>query len=172
MASRKPRADAKPGRKKAPKKPTKKAQRGKYDRKICARIESLGELGKSPVQIRRDLGIPRSTWGLWIQTHPEFAAAVSNADDAAQAYWQDLGHQGVLLGSVRFNATAYIFQMKNRWPGIYRDRQDHQFTGADGGPIVQELRAPDLRSITDAREAVKEFDLFRASLARPSERPH
>ena len=33
-----------------------------------------------------------------------------------------------------FNATAYIFLMKNRWPKIYRDRQDHQITGANDGP--------------------------------------
>ncbi len=55
--------------------------------------------------------------------------------------------------------------MKNRWPAIYRDRQDHQITGANDGPIISELRAPDLASISDPKEALRQFEAFRASLA-------
>ncbi len=75
-----------------------------------------------------------------------------------------LGRLGVTLGT-KFSAPAYVFLMKNRWPAIYRDRQDHQITGANDGPIVQELRAPDLASIADPKEALRQFEAFRASLA-------
>jgi hypothetical protein len=77
---------------------------------------------------------------------------------------EKIGRLGVKMGP-GFNATAYIFLMKNRWPKIYRDRQDHQITGANDGPVVTELRAPDLASIADPHEALKQFEAFRSSLA-------
>jgi hypothetical protein len=129
----------------------------KYKPAMCARVVELGRLGKSKAQIRRDLGIHHSTWGDWVQKHPAFSAAVKEAHELSQAWWEDLGQEGVLMGSSRFNAVAFIFQMKNRFPQ-YKDRQDPAFTGADGGPIVQEHRVPDLASIQDAREALKEFE--------------
>lgn len=43
---------------------------------------------------------------------------------------------------------------------LFSERVEH--TGRDGGPI--ELKAPDLAGITDAREALKEFESFRARL--------
>ena len=64
-----------------------------------------------------------------------------------------------------FSSNTYIFLTKNKWPKIYRDRQDHSISGPNDGPIVQELRAPDLTSIADPREALKQFEAFRASLA-------
>ena len=141
-----------------------KAERCKWDRAYCAKVEKLGEDGLSAVEIRVELGIPASTWRLWVQTHTDFAEAAEEADDAARAEMEKLGRRGVKMGP-GFNATAYIFLMKNRWPKIYRDRQDHQITGANDGPIVQELRAPDLASIADPREALRQFEQFRSSLA-------
>ena len=131
-----------------------KAERFKWDPAYCAKVEKLGVDGLSAVEIRVELGIPASTWRLWIQTHPDFAEAVEEADDAARAALEKIGRLGVMMGP-GFNATAYIFLMKNRWPKFYRDRQDHQITGANDGPIVQELRAPDLASIADPREALR-----------------
>ena len=64
-----------------------------------------------------------------------------------------------------FSSNTYIFVMKNKWPKIYRDRQDHSISGPNDGPIVQELRAPDLASIADPREALRQFEQFRSSLA-------
>lgn len=142
-----------------------KAERFKWDLAYCAKVEKLGIDGLSAVEIRVELGIPASTWRLWIQTHPDFAEAVEEADDAARAALEKIGRLGVKMGP-GFNATAYIFLMKNRWPKIYRDRQDHQITGANDGPIVQELRTPNLTDATDAAAAFKEFEAFRASLAR------
>jgi hypothetical protein len=63
------------------------------------------------------------------------------------------------------SAQTFIYLTKNIFPARFRDRQDHQITGANDGPIVQELRAPDLMSIADPREALKQFEQFRSSLA-------
>ena len=137
--------------------------RGKYDPKMCNRVIALGKQGKSKAQIKRDLGIHHKTWSNWMQKNEEFREAVTEAYELSLAYWEDVGQAGVHLG-MRFNTPAFIFQMKNRFPQ-YKDRQDHTFSGVDGGPIVQELRAPDLANIADAKEALREFEAFRASLA-------
>ena len=135
-----------------------------YDRQYCAKVEKLGADGLCAVEIRRELGIPRSAWKRWIEQFPEFAEAVDEADDAAQAYWLNIGRKGVMLGA-GFSSNTYIFLMKNKWPKIYRDRQDHSISGPNDGPIVQELRVPDLTSIADPREALRQFEQFRSSLA-------
>jgi hypothetical protein len=162
----KPKTDAKPkgGKRHKRQEPATKAERFKWDPGYCQRVEKLGKDGMSAVEIRVELGIPGSTWRLWLQTHPAFAEAVEEADDTARAYMEKVGRLGVKMGS-GMTATAYIFLMKNRWPKIYRDRQDHQITGANDGPVVTELRAPDLSSIADPREALKQFEPFRSSLA-------
>ncbi len=109
----------------APDKPGKrkpsKREHYPYDPKYCAKVEQLGADGLSLVEIRRELGIPRSAWKRWITQFPEFAEAVDEADDAARAFMEKLGRLGVTLGT-KFSAPAYVFLMKNRWPGIYRDR--------------------------------------------------
>jgi hypothetical protein len=148
----------------------KKKGRGKYDPKLCAKIEALGAEGKSAPEIRRELGIPRSTWSLWVKTHADFAEAVDEADDAAQAWWINLGRLGVRMGT-NFNATAFVYITKNIFPARFRDRQDHTVSGPNDGPIVQELRVPDLASIADPRQALKEFQSFRASLALTAPAP-
>ena len=81
-----------------------------------------------------------------------------------------LGRKGVLLGT-NFSAQTFIYLTKNIFPARFRDRQDHQITGANDGPVVTELRAPNLASIADGREALKEFEAFRASLALAATAP-
>ena len=123
----------------------------------------LGAAGKSAPEIRRELGIPAATWRAWVKKHREFAEAVEEAADQAEAWWIDLGRKGVLLGT-NFSAQTFIYLTKNIFPARFRDRQDHQITGANDGPIVQE-RAPDLINIPDARDVLRSFQEFRASLA-------
>ena len=113
-----------------------KAERCKWDPAYCAKVEKLGADGLCAVEIRREIGIPRSAWKRWIEQEPEFAEAVEEADDAAQAYWLNIGRKGVMLGA-GFSSNTYIFLMKNKWPKIYRDRQDHSISGPNDGPIMQ-----------------------------------
>jgi transposase-like protein len=157
---------AKPGRSRKPKaEPApEKPERCKWDPAFCFKVEALGAEGKSAPEIRRELGIPASTWRAWVKKHSEFAEAVEEAADQAEAWWIDLGRKGVMLGTA-FSAQTFIYLTKNIFPARFRDRQDHQITGANDGPIVQELRAPDLMSIADPREALRQFEAFRSSLA-------
>ncbi len=69
-------------------------ERYPYDPKYCAQVEKLGEDGLSLVEIRRELGIPRSAWKRWISQFPDFAEAVDEADDAARSFMEKLGRLG------------------------------------------------------------------------------
>ena len=133
----------------------------KYDPTMCDRMVELARLGKSKAQIRRDLGIHHSTWAEWSEKHPDFSAAIKESYELSMAYWEDMGMEGIHQG-MRFNATAYIFQVKNRFPREYRDRQEHAVTGANGGPIVQEVRIPNLQGV-DPLTALRAFEDFRQS---------
>ncbi len=144
--------------------PKPKAERCKWDPAYCEKVEALGAEGKSAPEIRKELGIPPSTWRNWTKTHPSFAEAVEQATDLAEAWWVEMGRKGMMLGT-NFSAQTFIYLTKNIFPARFRDKQDHQITGANDGPIVQELRAPDLASIADPKEALRQFEAFRASLA-------
>jgi hypothetical protein len=76
----------------------------------------------------------------------------------------------MMLGT-NFSAQTFIYLTKNIFPARFRDRQDHQITGANDGPVVTELRAPDLANIPDAKAALREFEAFRASLALAAAAP-
>ena len=99
-----------------------------YDAGVCKKVMDLGRKGKSPAQIRSALNIMNSQWASWIRHHVEFKKAVEESYFLAMAFWEDAGMVGMTMG-VRFNASAYIFLMKNMFRGDYRDRQEHDVTG-------------------------------------------
>jgi hypothetical protein len=105
-----------------------KAERCKWDPSFCPKVEALGAEGKSAPEIRRALGISPSAWRNWVRKHADFADAVEQAADLAEACWIDLGRKGVLLGT-NFSAQTFIYLTKNIFPARFRDRQDHQITG-------------------------------------------
>lgn len=132
----------------------------KYDPALCEKVRDLGSKGKSKAQIAAALGISRQTLDTWAALHPDFLDAVKDAHDAALAWWEDQGQDG--LSADKFNATAFIFQMKNRFRSDYRDKQDHEHSGPNGGPIaVAEL---DLLSVEEL-EAYERLVLKLASAA-------
>jgi transposase-like protein len=114
-----------------PKAKSKGGRPSSYDPSVCERIIALGAEGKSKAQIARGLGVVRNTLDNWASEHPEFLNALKASREAAMSWWEDQGQLGITAD--KFNATAFIFQMKNRFPDDYRDRQE--VTGADGGAI-------------------------------------
>jgi len=122
---------------------TKRGRPSMYDPEFCEIVLELGAEGKSKAQIAARLGINRDTLNEWTKIHPEFSVAVKNAQELALAWWEDAGQ--VNMARQGFNATAYIFQMKNRFREDYRDVTAMEHTGKNGGPI--ETR--DVGSLTD-----------------------
>jgi len=58
----------------------------------------------------------------------------------SQGWWESKGREATFGGVPNFNATSFIFNMKNRFPADWRDKQDHELTGAQGGPIKTDSR--------------------------------
>jgi hypothetical protein len=108
-----------------------------YRPEYCAKVIELGRLGKSKAQIAAALDVSRQTMLNWTNTHAEFLDAVKRAEELALGWWEDAGQAG--LTSKGFNATAFIFQMKNRFREDYRDRQELEHS--PGGDFKEVWRA-------------------------------
>jgi hypothetical protein len=108
---------------------TQKRKRGRptdYRPSMCETVIQLGTEGKSKAQIARSLETSRVTLDAWAKRHPDFLYALNRSRELALAWWEDKGQEGIDKGQGSFNATAFIFQMKNRFRDDYRDRHDHE----------------------------------------------
>lgn len=103
----------------------------KYDPAFCDVVIELGEQGKSHAQMARTLRVSKVTMLEWTKKHPDFLNALKEADSYSQAWWEDQGQLGMAMGR-DFNATAFIFQVKNRFKDDYSDKIEvkHDATAA------------------------------------------
>lgn len=101
----------------------------KYKPEFCAKVISCGEQGMTLAEMAADIGVDRSTINDWIGQHDEFSRAVKAGLDKAQAWWERQGRIATFGGCDGFNATSYIFQMKNRFKEDWRDKQEVEHAG-------------------------------------------
>jgi hypothetical protein len=111
-----------------------------YDPAYCEKVVDLGRSGASKAEMAHALGCTRQTMDNWAAAHPEFLDAVKEAVEASQGWWESEGRKATFGATPNFNATSFIFNMKNRFPADWRDKQDHELTGANGGPIKTDSR--------------------------------
>ncbi len=74
------------------------------------------------------IGVDRATVKNWMEQHEEFFHAVKSGLDKAQAWWEAKGREATFGGIDGYNATSYIFQMKNRFKD---DWADTKLVGSD-----------------------------------------
>lgn len=110
-----------------------------YRPDMCAIVYEIGKDGGSNIEMIHKLDIAATTFYEWVRTNAEFRAAVERAELASQVWWENKGRERT-FDSKDFNALSYIFQMKNRFPQDWRDRQHLEHTGPNGGPL-QSLNA-------------------------------
>jgi hypothetical protein len=119
-----------------------------YDPSYCELIRELGAQGKSKAQMASAIGVVRNTLDSWAKKYPEFAQAMQAAQELSLAWWETTGQQNMIRSG--FNATAYIFQMKNRFREDYRDTVNQEVTGKDGKDLMPEASDRDLaRAVLD-----------------------
>lgn len=97
-----------------------------YNESMCDQVILLLSSGKSIARIAADLGVCRDTIYEWRDKHPEFERAFKKGKDACQAYWEDLGHDGICGEIKNFSATAWMFTMKNRFREDYREEKQEK----------------------------------------------
>ena len=103
----------------------------KYDPAFCERVIEMGKLGASKVEMACKLGVSRSIFDIWEHQHQDFLEAVKEAVAYSQAWWEEKGRTATFGGVDNFNATSFIFNMKNRFPGDWKDNRQLDHTSSD-----------------------------------------
>ena len=120
----------------------------KYDPKMCKTLIELGKQGMSKCEMALELDIAYDTFDRWQNENAEFSEAVKRATRYSQAWWERQGRIATFGAIDGFNATSYVFNMKNRFRADWNDTVKNEHMGPDGGPIVQKIE----RVIVDPRD--------------------
>lgn len=96
----------------------------KYDPAFCDRVIELGREGASFAEMALELDIAYSTFDVWKNDNAEFSEAVKKAERLSQGWWEREGRKATFGGIDGFNATSFIFNMKNRFKQDWRDKTE------------------------------------------------
>lgn len=91
-------------------------------------VISLGKEGASDVEIRGYLGISDDLWDRFLIEEPTFSRTIKEARTQCRIWWERTGREGCFMGGKDnpFNATVWIFNMKNRFK--WTDRTENTST--------------------------------------------
>lgn len=107
----------------------------KYDPSFCDVVIKCGEEGETLAGMADACDVLRETLVEWAKSHPEFSDAVKVGLQKSQAWWERKGREATFGGVEGFNATSFIFNMKNRFKEDWRDKHETEVSGKDGGPV-------------------------------------
>jgi hypothetical protein len=119
---------------------------------MCEVVVKSGAEGKTLLGMANDLDIQRETLNEWMKTHPEFSDAVKEGLQKSQAWWEDKGRIATFGGTKNFNPTSYIFNMKNRFPSDWREKQDVDLTSSDGSMTPHVIERVIVQAKPDGKE--------------------
>lgn len=127
----------------------------KYKTEYCEQAAKLCRLGATDKQLADFFEVSVDTICEWKNVHPKFSDSVKKAkaeydDDLvekslarrAQGFmrvkevFNPEGVKELIQEEVPPDTTACIFWLKNRKPKEWRDRQEHEHTGANGTPLI------------------------------------
>ena len=94
-------------------------------------IVELMASGLSLTAAAAELGFHRQRVYEWEERHPEFADAVKLARGKRTLKLE----RDLLTASDGPTVTSRIFALKNAAPDEWRDKQQHEHSGPDGGPM-------------------------------------
>lgn len=120
--------------------------------------QGLARLGKTHAEIAAEFGVSEDTIFEWKKVHPEFSVSInigkSEADTKVERslYMRANGYEIDCLETTNHpdgtqtvkkitkhippDTTAQIFWLKNRKPVEWKDKQQQEITGKDGGPVI------------------------------------
>ena len=109
----------------------KRGQPTKYKPEYCQELIDHMAKGYSFESFAGICNVDRDTIYEWAKVQPSFSDAKKRAFEQSRLFWERLGIAGS-LGSPNFNATPWIFNMKNRFN--WTDRQQIETTHIE--PVI------------------------------------
>lgn len=94
-------------------------------------IDAMGNDGEGMAEAIIALGISRDTFYRWQKEFPEFSDAIKEFRDRSEAWWSKQGRLSTFGATPGFSATSYIFNMKNRFPDTWKDKQEVEHDVSD-----------------------------------------
>lgn len=115
-----------------------------YTEELGEKILDLMSQGLSLAAAAGELDVHRQRVYEWEARHPTFADSVKLARSKRQAFLE----RRLLVADAGPVVTSTIFALKNAGQGDWRDKSEHELTGANGGPIEQRITKVE-RTIVD-----------------------
>jgi hypothetical protein len=107
--------------------------KSKWDPALCERLIEHGKNGLSFAAFAGVAGVSRKTLYQWLEEREDFRAAKDIADGLHLLAWEKIG-LGLATGKLKGSGVAFIHQICNRFPDLYRQRLevDAKHSGAIG----------------------------------------
>lgn len=86
-----------------------------YKFKYCRQIISWMAKGYSMASFAGKIGCGERTIYDWAGKNEEFSQSIKIGKAKSILFWEQVGLLGMMGKIPKFNSTAWIFQMKNRW---------------------------------------------------------
>ena len=93
------------------------------------------------------IGVNKDTLYEWEKVNPEFSDSKKDGFEKSRLFWEKMGidylvnksssSAGVGSESTALNATVYIFNLKNRFPKEWRDKQEIEHSGELTGFTIE-----------------------------------
>jgi hypothetical protein len=110
----------------------------KYEPEYCDLVVEHLSGGASLTSFAAEISVSRATINVWMDAHPEFLEATKIAKAKCAAWWEQVNRDNAQGGGG--NATSCIFGLKNMAADDWKDRQQHEHSGPDGGPVTTVTR--------------------------------
>ena len=102
-----------------------------YNPDFCARVIEHGRAGKSLTYMAGSLEVAKQSIYTWMELHPEFLDAMTQAKQLSQMWWEDAGQDNMLLGPGQgtFNGSVWSRSMGARFPDDWREKSEQSLSG-------------------------------------------
>ena len=112
-----------------------RGRKTKYKSDYCMLLREHMQSGFSYEAFAGKIGIAIETLYNWEKKQPDFLEAKKIAVNEARYTWERLGIAGMTGKIIGFNATVWIFNMKNRFG--WRDKRDIEHSTPEGQALAQ-----------------------------------
>lgn len=124
-----------------------------YDSSMARDVVELMKNGMSKAEVAREINISKGMWRKFMETVPEFAAAVEEGTWQSLGWWERQGRANLNEGK-GFNHILWMMNVKNRFPDEWREKQEKQVVEISLVDLV--TKSLEEKKAENMKEVVKE----------------